>query len=131
MWSARVLAKYWALQLPVTALVIVVLLVVEDYLAWPRWLVWTIVGAWVAKDAILYPFVWRSYGSSEPARSPYPMEGATGVAVERIDPRGRVRCSGELWRAELSPGARPIEECETVTIKGRHRFTLQVAPAKP
>lgn len=125
MWSARVLAKYWALQLPATGLVIAVLLVVEDDLAWPRWLVWTIVAAWAAKDAILYPFVWRSYDARAPKAWPYPIQG---VAIERIDPRGFVRCSGELWRAELSRGARPIEEGETVKITARHRFTLLVEP---
>lgn len=128
MWSGRVLAKYWALQLPATGLVIAVLLVVEDDLAWPRWLVWTIVAAWVAKDAILYPFVWRSY-ASQPARLPLPTEGAAGVAVERIDPRGFVRSSGELWRAEIARGARPIEKGEMVKVKARRRFTLLVEPA--
>lgn len=122
------LGKYWALQLPGTVLVIAILLAVEDDLAWPRWLVWTIVAAWVAKDAILYPFVWRSYDPREPARLPYPMEGAKGIAIERIDPCGLVRSSGELWRAELSCGARPVEQGETVKINARHRFTLLVEP---
>lgn len=123
MWSGRLLAKYWALQLPGTVLVIVVFLALEDALAWPWWLVWTIGAAWVAKDAILYPFVWRSYDAGAPARLPYP---TGGVAVERIDPRGRVRSSGELWRAELAPGARAVEVGETVRIKARRRFTLLV-----
>jgi membrane protein implicated in regulation of membrane protease activity len=128
MWSGRVLAKYWALQLPGTVLVIAVLLAVEDALAWPRWLVWAIAAAWVAKDAILYPLVWRSYDAGTPARLPYPMDGTEAVAVERIDPRGRVRSAGELWRAELSPGARPVDEGETVRINSRRRFTLLVEP---
>jgi membrane-bound ClpP family serine protease len=126
MWSGRVLAKYWALQLPGTALLVATLLFVEDDLAWPPWLVWTIVAAWVAKDAILYPFVWRSYAGGS-ARLPYPM---AGVAVERIDPHGLIRSSGELWRAELAPGARPIEEGETVKVSARRRFTLLVEPGR-
>jgi len=125
MWSARVLGKYWALQLPATALVAAFLLFVEDDLAWPRWLVWTIVAAWVAKDAILYPFVWRSYYAGASAGLPYPV---AGVAIERIDPRGRIRSSGESWRAELAPGARPIEEGESVKVSARRRFTLLVEP---
>src|SRR5918996_1905692 len=116
MWSGVVLAKYWALQLPATALVIVVLLGVGDRLAWPQWIVWTIVAVWVAKDAILYPFLWRSYDPSDPAALPYPMEGAKGVAIDRIDPSGLVRIWGEPWRAELSRGARRIEEGETVQV---------------
>ena len=128
MWSRVVLAKYWALQLPATALVIVVLLAVEDRLAWPQWIVWTIVAVWVLKDAILYPFLWRSYDPGDPAALPYPMEGAKGVAIHRIDPSGFVRIWGELWRAELSRGARRIEEGETVQVNARHGLTLLVEP---
>lgn len=124
MWSGRVLAKYWALQLPATVLVVAALLVFEDDLGWPRWLVWTIVAAWVAKDVVLYPFVWRSYAGAS-ASLPFPV---AGVALERIDPRGLIRSSGELWRAELAPGARPIEEGETVRVVARRRFTLLVEP---
>lgn len=129
MWSGMVLTKYWALQLPATALVIVVLLAVGDRLAWPQWIVWTIVAVWVAKDAILYPFLWRSYDPSDPAALPYPVEGAKGVAIDRIDPSGLVRIWGELWRAELSRGARRIEEGETVQVNARHGLTLLVEPA--
>ena len=128
MWSGVVLAKYWALQLPATALVIVVLLGVGDRLAWPQWIVWMIVAVWVAKDAILYPFLWRSYDPSDPAALPYPMEGAKGVAIDRIDPSGLVRIWGEVWRAELSRGARRIEEGETVQVNARDGLTLLVAP---
>lgn len=126
MWSGRVLLKYWALQLPGTVLVIAVLLAVEDVLAWPHWLLWSIAAGWVAKDVILYPFVWRSYDAAVPGRLPFPMDEA--VAIERIAPRGRVRSSGELWRAELVPGARAVEEGETVRISARRRFTLLVEP---
>lgn len=126
MWSAQVLAKYWMLQLPATVLVAAALLFVEDDLTWPSWLVWTIVAAWVAKDAVLYPFVWRSYAGGS-ASLPYPV---AGVALERIDPRGLIRSSGELWRAELAPGARPIEEGESVRIAARRRFTLLVEPER-
>jgi membrane protein implicated in regulation of membrane protease activity len=128
MWSGVVLAKYWALQLPATALVIVVLFGVVDHLAWPRWVVWTTVVLWVAKDAILYPFVWRSYNPSDPAALPYPVKNAKGVAIVRIDPSGLVRIWGEIWRAELSRGARRIEKGETVRVNARDGLTLLVEP---
>jgi hypothetical protein len=78
MWSGRVLAKYWALQLPFTALLITALLWFEDDLGLPRWLTWTLVAAWVAKDAILYPLVWRSYdgGASDRGRRDGEDQGA-------------------------------------------------------
>jgi membrane protein implicated in regulation of membrane protease activity len=128
MWSGAVLAKYWALQLPATAIVIVVLLALEDGLGWPAWLVWTVVAVWVAKDAILYPLVWRSYDPGYPTVLPYRMEGAKGVAVDRIDSSGHVRVSGELWRAELAQGARRIEGGEAVRVQARRGLTLLVEP---
>jgi membrane-bound ClpP family serine protease len=130
MWSRVVLAKYWALQLPATALVLLVLLVTVDRLAWPQWVVWAGVTLWVAKDAILYRFVWRSYKPSDPAALPYAVQNAKGVAVERIDPSGFIRIWGELWRAELSCGAPPIEKGETVRVNARHGLTLLVEPER-
>jgi membrane-bound ClpP family serine protease len=115
--------------MPATVLLIVVLVAFDDGLAWPQWIVWTIVAVWVAKDAILYPFVWRAYDSGDPTALPYPMEGAQGIAIDRIDPSGFVRIAGELWRAELWRGARRIEEGETVQVNARHGLTLLVQPA--
>jgi membrane-bound ClpP family serine protease len=114
------------MQLPAIVIVIVVLLTFEDGLGWPQWIVWTIVAVWVAKDAILYPLVWRSYDPGYPMALPYRMEGAKGVAVDGIDPSGLVRIWGELWRAELSRGARRIEKGETVRVNARHGLTLLV-----
>ena len=130
MWSPPVLAKYWALQLPATLLLTIVLLGLGNRLAWPLWIVWTTVAVWVAKDAILYPFLWRAYDRDDPAALPYPMEGVEGVAIDRIDPSGRVRIWGEVWRAELSRGARRIEEGETVQVKARHGLTLLIEPGR-
>ena len=130
MWSRGVLAKYWAIQLPSAMLAVAILLLAGNHLEWPQWIVWTLAAAWVAKDAILYPFVWRAYEPSDPAALPYPIEGARGIAIDRIDPSGLVRVWGELWRAELSRGARGIEEGEAVQVNARHGLTLLVEPGK-
>ena len=130
MWAGMVLAKYWALQVPATAVVIVVLLGLAERLVWPPWIVWTVVAVWVAKDAILYPFLWRSYDPSDPSALPYPMQGARGVAIYCIDSCGFVLIWGELWRAELSRGARPIQEGETVRVNARNGLTLLVEPER-
>ena len=129
MWSGLEHAKYWALQLPPTVLVVLVLLAVEDRLAWPQWVVWSVAAVWVAKDAILYPFLWRAYDPSDPTALPYRMEGAQGIAIDRIDPSGFVRIAGELWRAELSRGAGRIEEGEMVQVDARRGLTLLVQAA--
>ena len=126
MGSPAVLGKYWAIQLPLTVLVFLVLLLVEDRFGWPGWLAWMTGAVLLAKDAILYPFVWRAYDSGDPAARPYPMEGARGMALNRIDPSGLVRVGGELWRAELSNGAQGIEQGETVQVSARRGLTLLV-----
>lgn len=122
MWSRSVLLKYWAIQLPPTVLAIAVLLLLE----WPHWIVWTLAALLVAKDIVLYPFAWRAYDANAAAALPYPAQGAQGVAVEAIDPAGGVRIWGELWRAELSHGARAIAPGEPVQVTGRRGLTLLV-----
>ena len=128
MWAGPVLAKYWALQLPATVLVCMLVIALGERLAWPLWIVWTMVAIWVAKDAILYPFLWRAYDPGDPAALPNPDEGAQRGAIDRIDPTGRVRIWGELWRSELSRGARRIEAGEAVQVKARHGLTLLIEP---
>ena len=119
--------RYWILQLPATALIIVILLLLRNRLDIPEWAIWSIVSIWVAKDALLYPLVWRSYDAGYPVTA-HSMEGAHGVATERIDPTGYVRVRGELWRAELMNGALPIDKGERVLVEMRRDFTLLVRP---
>jgi membrane protein implicated in regulation of membrane protease activity len=126
MWSAQVLGKYWLLQLPEIALLVVVLLLMHDWLEFPAWLTWSLVGLWVAKDAAQYPFVWRSYDPGYPATL-HSLDGTHGVATERLDPSGYVRVRGELWRAELALEARPVDKGEPVRVDATRGLTLIVA----
>jgi membrane-bound ClpP family serine protease len=125
MWSPKVFAKYWALQVAGTALIALILVVLQEPLAIPTWLVWTIVALWVLKDAALYPFVWRSYDPDYP--SMLSIEGEVGVATDRIDPSGPVRVRGARWRATLAHGARPVDKGEAVRVWERRGLTLVVA----
>ena len=126
-WNARVLLRYWLLQLPATVLLILVLVLLKDRLQLPSWAVWSIVAIWVIKDALLYPLVWRSYDVAYPVTA-HSMEGEHGVATERIDPTGYVRVRGELWRAELVNGVPPIDKDERVLVETRRDFILLVRP---
>ncbi|NIO42199.1 MAG: hypothetical protein GTO41_19820 [Burkholderiales bacterium] len=127
LWSARVLGKYWALQIPGTVLLVVILHLLQDRLGLSTWLLWGIVGFWVAKDVALYPVVWRSYDPGYPATL-HSLDGARGVATERLDPAGYVRVRGELWRAELVHGARAVKKGERVRVQSMRDFTLLVIP---
>lgn len=128
MWSARVLAKYWALQLPELAVLVAALLWLEEPLGLPRWLVYSLVGLWLVKDAALYPFLWRAYDPSAPGAL-HALEGERALAIEPLEPGGRVRVRGESWQARLVPGARAVTAGEIVRVEHRSGLTLFVAPA--
>jgi membrane protein implicated in regulation of membrane protease activity len=124
-WSARALIKYTLLQLPATALLIVLLLLAQRWLDFSSWVLWSVVAFWVVKDIILFPFVWRSYDPDFPANS-HSMIGQLGVANNRLAPSGYVRVRSELWRAEVIHGSPPIEKGERVRVRGIHGLTLLV-----
>ncbi len=122
-WSLRTAGKYILLQLP-GYLVLIALLLLAGYLGdFPRWVLWLVLAGWALKDLLLYPLVWRSYSAESP---PPPMVGLSGVARERIDRQGYVTVRGELWRAELAPGADPIDAGEKMVVCGQRGLTLIV-----
>lgn len=129
MWSVSVLCKYWALQVPEAALVVIILLLLQGWLGFSAWLTWGLAGLWVAKDAALYPFVWRSYDPRYPATM-HSLDGERGVATERLDRTGYVQVRGERWHAELGRGARPVDKGEPVEVRETRGRTLIVAAVK-
>ena len=126
MWSARTLIKYWAIQLAGWVIVLPVAWLLAAGFGWPRWAAWMIFGLWVAKDVALYPLSWRSYDSRGWTALAYPVEGAEGIAMRRLNPAGIVRIGGELWNAELAARGRSVEDGEAVRVTGRDGMTLVV-----
>ena len=124
-WKPSVLARYWLLQMPGTVALVLVLLVLERLFAVPLWLLGAILAAWVVKDALLYPLLWRAYDPDFP--SAHSLIGERGVALERIDPVGYVRIRGERWRAELAAGAGPVDKNEPVRVEAIRSLTLVVS----
>lgn len=61
MWTPRTLLRYSLLQLPGMVVVLACLLLMRRFLALHSEWVFLIFGLWVAKDVILYPFVWKAY----------------------------------------------------------------------
>jgi membrane protein implicated in regulation of membrane protease activity len=107
------------------ALLVIILLLLQHSFAIPTWVVWSVVALWIAKDAALYPFVWRSFDPEYPATS-HSLNGEHGIATERLDRSGYVRVRGELWRAELARGARAVEKDERVTVQAMRGITVIV-----
>jgi membrane-bound ClpP family serine protease len=125
-WSAQTLLRYSLLQLPELALIVVVLIFIQHWVVLPRWLFWGIIAISIAKDVVLFPFVWRSYDSASATSDA--LVGAIGVTRERLAPTGYIRVRGVLWRAKVSGGGPPVEPGKPVKVEKRHGLTLIVVP---
>lgn len=120
--------RYVLFQLPGVVALILLLFVLEKWVDLPIWAMWGSIAAWIAKDILLFPFVWRSY--RPPSAEDDRLLGESGICRERLQPSGYVFVRGELWKAELrgGSGARPVEEGESVVVVGRHGLRLIVVP---
>lgn len=129
-WSPLIIVRYLLFQLPGTLLLSGFVLVSYRVDFIPPHLAWSLWALWIVKDVVLYPLVWKAY---DPAGRKYrsPMTGKTGVAGERLDPRGYVSVSGELWKAEAEDGFSPIEEGTEVVVSRVEGLTLTVRPKGP
>ena len=125
-WARPVVLRYWLFQVPGTALLAIVLLVLRGWLNIPLWLIGVIIGLSIIKDVLLFPLVRHAYDVSDAGPA---LINAMGTAVEPLSPKGYVRVQGELWRAELVQGTRPIETGGTVRVRGIRGMTLLVEPA--
>ena len=120
--------RYVLLNIPELAAVVLILIIIEHWAVLPFWLFWGIIGFWIVKDALLFPFVWRAYdwNRSEQTGS---MTGEHGVVRERLAPSGYVRIRGELWRAERLGEGPTIEAGQPVRVEKMKGLTLFVIPA--
>ena len=124
-WSTRVVLRYALLQVPFTALVIVVLIWVRKWLDLPIWFICGLVAFLVIKDIVLFPFVWRAYDPDSPALT-NTMEGARGIAINDLHPSGYVEIGAERWQAEVIEGSPPIRRGQRVRVHGIRGLTLLV-----
>lgn len=126
-WSSRILLRYWLLQLPALALLVLILVYAQRWVDLPAWIFWGSLAIWVVKDAVLYPFVWRAYDWDR-SKDSNSMVGAKGIAKELLAPSGYVQVRGELWQAELAEGVQSVEEGELVLVQEVRGLTLIVKP---
>jgi membrane protein implicated in regulation of membrane protease activity len=122
--------RYVLLNIPELAAVVLILIIIEHWAVLPIWLFWSIIGFWIVKDALLFPFVWRAYDWNR-TESTGSMIGAQGVARERLAPSGYVRIHGELWRAERLGEGPPIEAGQIVRLEKMEGLTVFVIPVYP
>ncbi|MDB9822640.1 NfeD family protein [Deltaproteobacteria bacterium] len=126
-YSSRLIIRYSLLQLPGIALLIVLLFFVRRWLDIPLWLMWLIPLAWVIKDIILFPFVWRAYDWDQKDGG-HSIIGMHGIVSDRLDPTGYIMVRGESWKAESMGKVKTIEKGQKVRVYGINGLTLNVKP---
>jgi membrane protein implicated in regulation of membrane protease activity len=84
-------------------------------------------GVWEAAEAVFW-IRWsqrrRAYVGAEA------LLGKTATVVDRLDPAGRVRVSGELWTGRTTT-AQPVEPGAEVRILALEGLVLDVEPLSP
>lgn len=123
----RTFGRYLLLQMPGLFLTGLILLILWEWAGLSGRLAVLLFLLWLGKELVMFPFVRRAYepGAGTGAER---LIGETGVVRRSLDPRGYVQLRGELWRAEVAPGAQPIPEGACVKVVGAHRLTVTVAP---
>jgi membrane protein implicated in regulation of membrane protease activity len=125
----RVLLRYAALQVPGQLFVFALALAAFEFLGLPGWTVWAVPLAWAAKDALLFPFVWRAYEPDD-AFASAGLVGQITVSEETLDPGGWVRLGAELWRARLVEGVRSAPRGARLRVVGVEGLVLRVEPER-
>lgn len=118
----QTLLRYILLQLPGTALLVVVLLIIDHFRPLPDHWFWGIIALWLGKETVLFPLTWRSYQTDLPED---PLIGRTGTSVTPLDPGGTVQLGHELWQARVAGGG-SISEGMPVRVTGRAGMLLEV-----
>jgi membrane-bound ClpP family serine protease len=126
----RVYLRYLLLMLPGVVILILVLMIIEHWVVMPAWLFWAVVFLWLAKEVVIFPFVWHAHDPHQPGIS-RSMIGAFGIVKERLDPAGYIQVAGELWKAEHIETAQPIEKGERVRVVKMEGLKLFVALKSP
>ncbi len=128
--SESTLWRYIGFQLPQVLLVGLVLWGFHLFAGLSAWIAAALLAGWIAKEALLYPFVRKSYEPSEhvPGRE---LIGARGVTIEQLAEGGYVRIGGELWRAENAEPGRALPKGTPVRVRALrgHSLLIESDPA--
>jgi membrane protein implicated in regulation of membrane protease activity len=111
----RIYLRYLLLTIPGVVILMLVLMIVEHWVAMPSWLFWTVIFLWLAKEVAIFPFVWRAHDSQRPGIS-RSMIGAFGIVKERLDPAGYIQVKQSVLRPRSQ--LKRENECGLLKWKG-------------
>jgi membrane protein implicated in regulation of membrane protease activity len=127
MTMARPLLRYTLLQIPDVVLVGLILCALRRWWGLGDGIAWALLALWIAKDAVMYPFVRRSLLDGGERVGAAALIGAEAVADGDLAPRGWVHVRGESWQAESASGA-SVPAGTRVRVRAVRGLTLQVEP---
>ena len=112
--------RYWLLQLPGLAILLVMLFIASRWYAVPVLAGWIMVIGWIIKDIAMYPLLKGAFEGSKPTGVAV-LIGSRGTATEDLRPRGYVRVGPELWWSQsTTPVGRGVEvqviDCEGMML---------------
>ncbi len=116
------LKRYWLFQLPALALVAAAAWPAARWLGLPDWAGWVAIAAWLAKDAIMYPFLRAAFVGGAPTGQES-MIGAQGTVRETDSLTSMVKVGPEYWRAT---SAEPVAVGQRVRVVACTGMTLRV-----
>lgn len=119
----RTLGKYILLQLPGLIIITVVLTILKNNFGLTTNITIIILAAWILKDIVLFPFVWRSYDSGSTRD---PIVGREGAVLQGLNPEGTVKIGMETWTAEAEDSCEIIPPGAEVTVTGKNGHILTV-----
>jgi membrane protein implicated in regulation of membrane protease activity len=126
-WSRKTLLRYVLFQVPGIILVVVVLWMLHSLLGVSARIAWTLLLLWLAKDALMFFFVWPAYQGSE-GDGWYSLIGLRGEVRRPLRPDGYIRIRGVLWKARAEDEAANIPPGMQVDVVGRDGIQLIVRP---
>ncbi len=121
--------RYWLFQIPGIVIAISLLAGAEAWFSLPIWVCGIVLVAWIAKDALLYPFLKNAYETGA-AVGAERLVGSTGVATQVLDSQGYVKVGAELWRARSTSLIRVGEPVSVAGVAGSETMVLIVEPLK-
>jgi len=128
--SHRVLFRYALFQLPDLFILILILFILRYFLKIPGYAILIVLGIWILKDIVLFPFIGRFY-DPDYRKDWFSMVGNKGIVKKSLKPKGKILVKGELWRAEVLEKDIRINIGETVVVQGIEGLNLLVMLANP
>ncbi|WP_031386186.1 NfeD family protein [Desulfonatronum thiodismutans] len=114
-------------QVPGIILVGIVLWVLHAFLGVSARIAWALLLLWLAKDALMFFFVWPAYQGSE-GDGWYSLIGLRGEVRRPLRPDGYIRIRGVLWKARAEDEAANVLPGTQVDVVGRDGIQLIVRP---